>query len=153
MRHVSGAILALILAITCVGAAQQDDPEKAPLCDMVGSALQLTAADTTILGITIGKSSFADFEGKLGPAQTSPRNAFCYSSPVDCTILTFRTGPMGGFQFVTQFGLCSREANFPNPNACTPSQRLSNALSTDSGIRLGLNIQEVEPHSKKGAKN
>jgi hypothetical protein len=142
MRLLGGAILALVLAIQCFGQADQD-PDKSPLCDRVGSKLQLTTADTTILGITIGRSSFADIEAKLGPVQTSPRNTICYISPVDGTVLTFRTGPMGGFQFVTQFGLWSREANFPTSKACTPSQLVSRNVSTDTGIRLGLTTQEL----------
>ncbi len=133
------------MAVTCALGAAEQDPEKAPFCDTLGaSKLQLTPADTTILGITIGKSSFEDVEAKLGPAQTSPRNTICYISRKDGTVLTFRTGPMGGFQFVTQFGLWSREANFPNTKACTSSEQVSRSLSTESGIRLALNVQDLD---------
>lgn len=133
------------MVVTCALGAAEQDPEKAPLCDTVGvSKLQLTTADTTILGITIGKSSFEDVKAKLGPAQTSPRNNICYISSRDGTVLTFQTGPMGGFQFVTQFSLWSREANFPNTKACTSSEQVSRSLSTDSGIRLALNVQDLD---------
>jgi hypothetical protein len=143
----------VLLAVTCVWGATEQDPEKAPLCDTEGvSKLQLTTADITILGITIGKSSFSDVEAKLGAAQTSPRNTICYISPMDGTVLTFRTGPMGGFQFVTQFGLWSREANFPTTKACTSSERVSRSLSTDSGIRLGLTIRDLNRTAGKQPK-
>lgn len=121
------------------------------VCGTLGlGKLQLTKADTTILGLTIGSASLENVRARLGRARILPSPGsgpltptICYVSPSDGTVLTFGTGAMGGFADVTDFGIWSREAKFPNVSACRTSKWVSRSISTASGIRLGLSVEAL----------
>lgn len=142
MRHYRNGLLLLLLLARPIGSQTLPDEPK---CSAQGKGkLQLTRADTTILGLTIGVSLKA-VEEKLGSAKSLPGhgsasapNTICYVSPDDGTVLTFGAGAMGGFTDVTEFALWSREEKFPNTSMCSRSSSVSVALATESGIRLGL---------------
>jgi hypothetical protein len=127
----------------------QTPTENAPECNKQSvRKLQLTQEDITILGLTIGRDSLKEVQAKLGPTKILPRNesspeTVCYVSPTDGTVLSFGAGAMGGFVGVTEFALWSREAKFPNVAACLPSKLISRELSTPSGIKLGLSLQQL----------
>lgn len=123
-----------------------------PVCSSAGiGKLHLAKADITILGLTIGSTSLKNVREKLGAARifstqigsSPPSYAICYVSPIDGTVLAFGTGAMGGFVDVTDFGIWSREAKFPNVASCQPSNLVSRKISTTSGIRLGLSVRQM----------
>lgn len=142
--------LLLLMAVVWFSATPTQTPtEEAPECNKQGiGKVQLTQQDTTILGLTIGSTSLKDVQAKLGQTEFLPRNesspnTVCYVSPTDGTVLSFGAGAMGGFVDVTEFSLWSREARFPNVKACLPSKLISSNLSTLSGIKLGLSLQQL----------
>jgi hypothetical protein len=142
-------LLLLVTVVWLSASPAQTPTEYAPECHKQGiGKLQLTQQDTTILGLTIGSASLKDVQAKLGqtgflPRNESSPNTICYVSPTDGTVLSFGAGAMGGFVDVTEFSLWSREAGFPNVKACLPSKLISRNLSTLSGIKLGLNLQQL----------
>jgi len=141
--------LLLFMAVCLSDLPAQTPTEDAPECNKQGiGKLQLTQEDTTILGLTIGSASLKDVQAKLGQTKYLPRNesspnTVCYVSSMDGTVLSFGAGAMGGFVDVTEFALWSRETRFPNVEACLPSKLVSRNLSTPSGIKLGLSLQQL----------
>jgi len=142
-------VLLLMMVVWLSASPAQRPSENEPECNKRGiGKLQLTREDTTILGLTIGSASLKDVEAKLGPTKALPRiesspNTICYVSPTDGTVLSFGAGAMGGFVDVTEFAIWSHEAKFPNILACLPSKLVSRNLSTLSGIKLGLSVEEL----------
>jgi hypothetical protein len=135
------ALTVLVVAPWSSRTTANENPE----CSQKGSnKVQLTADDTTILGGMIGVS-MKDVQAKLGQATPflPTSNSICFVSPTDGTVLTFSTGPFGGFENITGFELWSRESKFPNVAKCTRSTLVSRDLSTKSGIRLGLSAEQL----------
>jgi len=147
--HGPTKLLLLVTVVWLSVSPAQTPTGDAPECHKQGiGKLQLTQQDTTILGLTIGSASLKDVRAKLGqtgflPRNESSPNTVCYVSPTDGTVLSFGAGAMGGFVDVTEFSLWSREARFPNVKACLPSKLISPNLSTLSGIKLGLSLQQL----------
>lgn len=132
------AVVAVSVLVVAPNRSSQTTAKDNPECSEKGSyKVQLTADDTTILGLAIG-ASMKDVQAKLGQATAS-----CFVSPTDGTVLSFSTGPFGGFENITGFELWSREAKFPNVAQCTRSSSVSRDLSTKSGIRLGLRAEQL----------
>src|SRR5258708_38111073 len=142
-------LLLLVTVVWLSVSPAQTPTEDAPECHKQGiGKLQLTQEDTTVLGLTIGSASLKDVQAKLGQTKFLPRNesspnTVCYVSPTDGTVLSFGAAAMGNFVDVTEFALWSREARFPNVEACLPSKLVSRSLSTSSGIKLGLSLQQL----------
>jgi hypothetical protein len=142
-------LLGLLLAYSTLSAPAL--PKDEPECAKQGMGkLELADEDLTILGLTIGRASLKDVETKLGLARSiqahgdaTASRTICYVSPADGTVLEFGAGPMGGFTDVTEFEIWSREAKFPNASACRPSTLVHRGISTKSGIRLGLTLDEL----------
>jgi len=135
--------------ITC---APQTRGEQEPFCGQQGTKnAEITDADATILGFTIGHASLKDIQAKLGNAKIErvsrgeeSDTAMCYVSPVDGTVVIFYSGAMGGWKDITWFAIWSREAAYPTPSHCAPSTLISQKLATASGLRLGLSKNELE---------
>jgi len=123
-----------------------------PLCeDTTAKKVQLSDADATILGLAIGRASLKDVHAKLGSAKVTRVSrdeesdvSICYVSPSDGTVLVFYSGAMGGWKDITWFALWSRKAAFPSASRCTMSAEVSQNLSTQSGLRLGLTKAQFE---------
>jgi hypothetical protein len=144
MRFLAVAVAISVLAVARIWPSQTNANDN-PECSKTSPyKMQLTADDTTILGLTVG-ISMKDVQAKMGQATPFlPRsNSICFASPTDGTVLTFSTGPMGGFENITGFELWSHEAKFPNVAKCTRSTLVSQDLSTNSGIRLGLSAEQL----------
>lgn len=142
-------LLLLMVVVWFSATPVQTPTEEARECNKQGiGKVQLTQQGATILGLTIGSTSLKDVQARLGQTEFLPRNesspnTVCYVSPTDGTVLSFGAGAMGGFVDVTEFSLWSREARFPNVKACLPSKLISSNLSTLSGIKLGLSLQQL----------
>jgi len=111
---------------------------------------RLSLADITLLDVRIGRDTLDDVQSRFGkaklfrepPGSVSADNELCYSSdvPSDETWVIFGSGPMGGWSHITQFQVLSRA---PQRLACTSSSGVSRAVATQSGIRLGMPLQEL----------
>lgn len=151
MAAASKSLLVTLFVIASLTSPGQTFSDNEPECSEQGrSKLQLTKEDTTILDLTIGSASLKDVEAKLGPIGSLPThgdasasNTICYVSPADETVLTFGASGMGGFVDVTEFSIWSREAKFPNVALCRTSTLVSRSVSTKSGIRLGLSVEQL----------
>lgn len=152
MRHVNKTAISLLLLITAMTAPGQTNPEDEPFCDArSGTRVEITDADATILGLTIGRASLKDVQAKLGTASVRRVShdeesdvSVCYVSPLDGTVLVFYSGAMGGWKDITWFALWSREATFPHASQCATSKAVSRSLHTQSGIGLGLTNADLE---------
>jgi hypothetical protein len=148
--------IAPLLVIALLSAQKTSTKEQN--CDQkTAEKLELSISDTTILGLTIGKSSLSDVQAKLGATALLPRkehadDSICYISPVDGTVIVFAAGAMGGWSDLTEFALWSREASFPHKGSCAKSTLVTQAAATDSGIRLGLSTEALSKILGKPAK-
>lgn len=139
-------LIALFVVLGVVTCSSQSRSEEEPLCDQHGSKrVDIPNADATISGFTIGRTSLEDVQAKLGKArivrvsrEEESDVQICYVSPADGTVFAVYSGAMGGWKDITRFALWSREAAFPDVSSCTASSDISNALATQSGLRLGL---------------
>ena len=152
MKFASKALLLALLIVNFAASSIPTRSDDEPECTKRGlGKLQLAKEDITILGLTIGSTSMTDVQAKLGQAQFLPvhgvasaSHTICYVSPTDGTVLTLGTdGPGGGYVDLSEFAIWSREAKFPNVSACSQSKLVSRDLSTPSGIRLGLSLQQL----------
>ncbi len=151
MRVFKG-VCVLLLFITGVASSAQTSRAAEPYCDETSAKrVEITDADTTILGLTIGRTSLKDAQEKLGKAEVTRVSreeesdvSVCYVSPADGTVLVLYSGAMGGWKDITWFALWSREAAFQHSPQCTPSTLVSRRISTDSGLHLGQPKEQLE---------
>ena len=151
MRAISGTFAAITLFAVALASAGNVDSVR-NLSDELKNARKgrLSLADITLLGERIGRESLDDVRSHLGTAtlfrepsnSVSADNEVCYSSnvPADETRVIFGSGPTGGWSRVTQIQVLSRA---PQSLPCTPSNHVSRAVATQSGIRLGMQLQEL----------
>lgn len=138
--------MATYLILGLITCAAQTHHEEEPLCDQQQvKRVEIADADATILGFAIGHACLNDVAASLGSARLERVSreeesdvAICYVSPADGTVLVFYSGAMGGWNEITWFALWSGKIAFANASRCTPSTRVSQNLSTVSGLRLGL---------------
>ena len=144
--------IALFIVLGIVTCSAQSSPEEDPICDRQGSKkVDIADDDATILGFSIGHTSLDEVQAKLGKATIERVShdeesdvAICYVSSADGTVFAVYSGAMGGWKDITSFALWSREVRFPNVSRCTSSTEVSRALTTKSGIRLGLTAAELK---------
>jgi hypothetical protein len=141
-------VISLLLTIGISGAQTGRNDE--PYCQNAPKKVEITDADATILGLSIGRSSLEDVQEKFGRAEIKRVSgeeesdvSVCYISPIDQTILVFYSGAMGAWKDVTWFAIWSHEAAFPHASQCASSILVSQSIATDSGLRLGLTKKEV----------
>jgi hypothetical protein len=142
---------ALLILLIAVASPARTNHRDQPLCSEASAKkIRLSEADLTVLGLTIGHSSLKDVQAKLGSATSRKVSredesdiALCYVSQEDATVLVFYSGAMGGWADITEFEVWGREAMFPRPSDCSPSNLVSRSLSTQSGIKLGLATEEL----------
>lgn len=151
MRH-NFSILGFIVLFNTASAWAGDIVSVRDLPDKLERSRQgqLTPSDTTLLGVTIGQVTLDGIRSRFGAAKTfrepphgtSANEEICYSSdnPGDTTQVIFGAGPMGGWSHVTQFQVVSRVSQ---AISCAPSAKVSSAISTNSGIRLGMSLKEL----------
>ena len=163
MRTFSNAFVTVTLfAVALAWAGNVDSVRNLPDELKNSRKGRLSFADITLLDQRIGRETLDDVRSRFGTATTfrqppnsaSAENEICYSSsdPADETKVIFGSGPMGGWSRVTQFQVLSRA---PQSLPCTPSSRVSPAVATQSGIRLGMLLQELRskygPPTEQGA--
>jgi hypothetical protein len=149
--HLRPQVMAYFLLFGVITCSAQTSHENEQICDQQrAKKVDIADADATILGFAIG-ASLKDVQAKLGSAKVERVSgdeesdvAICYVSPTDGTVLVFYSGAMGGWKNVTWFALWSRNAAFPHASRCTPSAEVSQKLSTQSGLRLGLTEAQVK---------
>lgn len=104
----------------------------------------------TILGFTIGEHSLEDIQNKLGrteilPAKEQAPVQICYRSnqKSDRTIIVFEAGPMGSWKYLTTFRLISNKVKFSEKDKCKTSTVVFKNIQTESGIKLGINPDQL----------
>jgi hypothetical protein len=149
MRCSDMVVIPLLLTVGICSVAQTGRNDE-PYCQNAPKKVEITEADATILGLSIGRSSLEDVQEKFGRAEIERVSreeesdvSVCYISPIDQTILVFYSGAMGGWKDVTWFAIWSREAAFPHASQCASSTLVSQSVATDSGLRVGLTKKEV----------
>lgn len=145
---VLGAVVSLAMSLAWAGSADsvRDFPDE--LKNVRKGRLSL--ADITLLDVRIGRETLDNIQSRFGTAKSFPKpskgagadNKLCYSSnsPADETRVIFGSGPMGGWSQVTYFQVLSRPSQ---KLSCTSSNRVFRTVATESGIRLGMPLQEL----------
>lgn len=142
----------MLVVLGTVSSSAQTRRENEPDCNQHSARkMEIADADATILDLAIGRASLKDVQAKLGSAKVTRVSSeeesdigICYVSPADGTVLVFYSGAMGGWKDITWFALWSRTAAFPHTSQCTPSAKVSQSLSTRSGLRLGLRQAQLK---------
>jgi hypothetical protein len=114
--------------------------------------LDLDQKDLTVLGLTIGSSSRAQVESKLGKTKSfklgageDSDEAVCYRSNLrdDDTILIFHFGALGGWSDVTQISVSEGRELSLHATTCSPNATVSRNLAFLRGLRLGASAADV----------
>ncbi len=150
MRTVSLALAAVTLSVSLAWAGSTNSVRDLPDELKNPRKGRLSPADITLLDIRIGRETLDDVRSRFGttksfrepPNSVSAAEELCYSSnnPADETHVLFGSGPMGGWSHVTTFQVLSRASQ---ELPCTPASRISRAVATQSGIRLGMPVKEL----------
>ena len=153
-------MLLVVLSIVASSTAQKL-PKDEPDCTASGVArTEISDTDATILGFRIGHASLKNVQAKLGVAKVFRASKeeesdifVCYVSSTDGTILAFYSGAMGGWVDITEFALWATGAGFQQRSQCTPSDVVSRAISTQSGLKLGLSRERLQRIAGKPSNN
>lgn len=108
---------------------------------------ELSGANYQILGIDVRDFSFAEVEKRLGNVSTvgrgdasTSREQACYMSPLaeHPTYLIFEQG-----EVALSFYLFSVTTPWDERNLCASSKQVTRGMKTNSGLRLGLTMNQV----------
>jgi hypothetical protein len=109
-------------------------------------AQDLTAADLTLAGMQLGKNTLQDVLSHFGiaPLRSGHVDELCYrsESPLLAAWVLFGAGDEGDYEKLTQFRVVTSP---PTDITCPPSARLTPELATESGIRIGMPAEEIQP--------
>jgi hypothetical protein len=103
-------IFGLLLLVSGIASSAQTRREDEPYCEEKSAKrVEITDADATILGLTIGRTSLKDVQAKLGKAEVTRVSreeesdvSVCYLSPTEGTVLVLYSGATGGWTDITQ---------------------------------------------------
>ncbi|MHB8844612.1 MAG: hypothetical protein ACYC7L_07645 [Nitrospirota bacterium] len=108
----------------------------------------------TLMGLTIGKSTLSDVIGKLGDTEffksdekEHADDRICYrsDSKIDEIVVIFDAGALGGWSTITSVTLAyADKANVVDTRSCKRIALVKRQASTKSGIRLGIDLSELE---------
>ncbi len=153
MRTLGRKLPAVLIIVAA--AAQSKDLFELPDGTMLEGVSPLKGGlprgTTTIIGLTLDRSSSADLIHSLGPPTAPARttdphqaNVICYAASDDSTTyLSFETGWLENpTDKLTSFTL-SRGKSWHSNVSCARSSRLAVSLSTANGLRLGLTQTEL----------
>jgi len=117
-----------------------------------GRSLKLDRHDLTVLGVTLGSSTLAQVESKLGKAmlfkigrKEEADKAVCYRSVSneDDTILVFYFGALGGWTDVTQISVSKSRALPWSTARCVSNSSVSRNLEVLRKLKLGSLTADV----------
>jgi hypothetical protein len=103
-----------------------------------------------LLGLTLGKNTFADVQIKLGGAQRRRCSGaeegidqLCYLSSDQRAKIVFLSGFPGGWSNLDGFKIIAADSQEPCYTQCPRASLNSNSIQTAGGLRLGLNPEQV----------
>jgi len=143
LLHPKTGLLSLFLCISCVQLAGQANSSPRPSTQ--SQSAPNIARHLTILGFTLGKSTLAEVEAKLGksavrrcsPGETA-RDEVCYLVGMGQTRVAFEAdGCLDGFRVIAS-GLqrpCYRE--------CPRASEATGEVQTEGGLKLGLTREQL----------
>jgi dienelactone hydrolase len=113
----------------------------------------LSEADTTLMGMRIGKDMLSDVLSRIGNTPLAPRGGeapdeLCYAAenPFEQTWVVFGADARGNWERLTYFRVLSTA---PTGLTCRRTPLITASLATDSGIHKGMSLQEL--HAKFGS--
>jgi hypothetical protein len=134
-------LVLLVLVIYSSTGRAQDTPQ-----------LKLSTHDLTVLGLTIGESSRAQVESRLGKTQEfkigrreEADEAVCYrsNSQDDDTVVVFYFGTIGGWTDVTRIAILKARM-LPWPSSrCSSNSAISRDLEFLRGLKLGTRATDM----------
>ena len=108
---------------------------------------ELSEADTTLMGMRLGKDGLSDVLSRIGLAPLVPRGGeapdeLCYAAenPFEATWVVFGSGARGRWEVLTHFRVLSRA---PADLTCRRTPLITATVATDSGIHKGMSLQEL----------
>ncbi len=123
-----------------------------PIFGQSRASLKLDREALTVLGLTIGSSTSAEVERKLGRSRTfkasgssGASDVRCYrsASPGDDTVVTFYFGALGGWIDLTKVAISTKKASPVNASWCTQNGEVSRNLEFLKGLTLGASPADV----------
>jgi dienelactone hydrolase len=113
---------------------------------------ELSEADTTLMGMRLGKDGLSDVLSRIGLAPLAPRGGeapdeLCYAAenPFEETWVVFGSGARGRWEVLTHFRVLS---SAPADLTCRRTPLITATVATDSGIHKGMSLQEL--HTRLG---
>lgn len=134
--------MAIFVVLTCSLCASGQDK----------ASLHLNHADLTVLGITIGTSTQADVNNKLGTAPAfkisqseGADQVTCYRSKSDGdeTVVAFYFGALGGWRDVTRISISNSGVLRFATSRCKSISAVSHDLQFLRGLKLGASPSDV----------
>ena len=114
---------------------------------------ELSEADTTLMGMRLGKDGLSDVLSRIGLAPLTPKgeqapDELCYAAenPFEATWVVFGSGARGRWEVLTHFRVLS---SAPADLTCRRTPLITATVATDSGIHKGMSLQEL--HTRLGA--
>lgn len=104
----------------------------------------------TLLGLTLGRNTFADVQSKLGEAKRRRCSGdeheidqVCYLSSDKRSIIVFLSGFPGGWSNLDGFKIMASDSAEPCYRQCPRASLNSESIKTAGGLKLGLNPGQV----------
>jgi len=108
------------------------------------------AGHLKILGFTLGKSTLADVEARLGKSVTrrcsadeEASNELCYLAGSGQTRVVFEAGSSGGWKVLDGYKVIAGSLQRPCYRQCPRATKVTNDVQTDGGLKLGLTRKKV----------
>jgi len=103
------------------------------------------------MGFTIGKTTLADVQAKLGCSErrkcsydSEADDEVCYVAPdKDGTIVVFASGAVGGWTELTGYKVISSSVDAHCYRQCFRSRKVNRKVKTKAGLRLGLTREQL----------
>jgi hypothetical protein len=112
-----------------------------------GDAGRRSDADTTLMGMRLGKDGLSDVLSRIGNAPLIPRgeqapDELCYAAenPFEATWVVFGSGALGQWEVLTHFRVLSAA---PAGLTCRRTPLITASLATDGGVRKGISLEDL----------
>lgn len=151
MTSLFGLKTGLVLPILCVFCTQPDGVPRSKGQSAVQSRpAPRVAGHLKILGFTLGKSTLADVQAKLGKSSArrcSPKEEaskeLCYQVDNGQTTLVFEAGFSGGWKVLDGYKVIAGSSRLSCYRQCPKASQVTNDVETEGGLKLGLTREEL----------
>ena len=108
------------------------------------------AGHLDILGFTLGKSTLADVEAKLGKSaarkcsrEEEASKEVCYLAGKDQTRVVFEAGFSGGWKELDGYKVIAGSLQRPCYRQCPRASQVTSDVQTEGGLKLGLTREQL----------